>query len=178
MFNLGMIPPEDARPFALELMKASPSLALDYYPAGIITLEEAQEAAFRALQQDGRMIAKFVRVGIVTPEDAKPHVLTYLENNPKASPLVFLKVGLVTIEDIKPFLEKNPGLIEPLVKAGLIPIHEVMGMAMANRDAYSFEFQNKLESPYQDPLLKQLHDSGLDVASMIDDDLKFLLDMD
>jgi len=128
---------------------------IDSYEAGEISLEEARGYALKHLEKDPYYIKDYFFDGIITREEARPIALKQLEEYPHWVGYYYFYVGIITLEEARPFALK----------------------VLANHpDAFDDDFRAKVLNVYNDNYLNQLRKAGVNVESLIDPDLRFLLD--
>jgi len=154
-YKAGRISLDDARRYALKVLENYPQ-DVDYYlTEGIITLEEARPIALKVLERNPWRVFHFFKAGIITREEAKPIAFKILENRPEWVDYIF-KAGIITQDEARPYaleaLENNPKAFTPDF-----------------RELVNFK-------KYSSPVLNQLDREGVDVESMIDPELRHLLD--
>jgi len=124
------------------------------YKAGTISLKRARVYAFKDLEKYANCFYDIFDAGIITREEARPYAFKHLEHYPGYVEGYF-NVGIITRREARPFALKALG---------------------SRPTAFSDDFRAKVLSKYNNPVLDQMERDGIDVESMIDPDLKFLLD--
>jgi len=132
---------------------------VESYKAGRISLKRARVYALKVLEDSPweypRYVDVFFKAGIITLEEARSYAFKYLKCYQRDDVDVFFKAGIITRQEAKPYalkvLEYNPKAFTP-------------------------EFRELVTKDYSSPVLNQLQRDGVDIETMIDPELRHLLD--
>ena len=158
--------------------------AADLYKRGFVTLAEAREVVATE-KVSFAVVLILLEAGILTPAEARDRVVNGLDFFNPVEIHTLLTHGAITSEEAAKYtlrhIKRYPNDCPYAYDLKLLTMFQIRPIALkhiARRKEYPFSplFRQALENPYPSDALNALAKSGVDVETMIDPELRHLLD--